>query len=52
MVLAKVGASVMGEVLLTLVIVAVDTVSDLFAKGVQKFISTTFCGKKKEENQW
>jgi hypothetical protein len=50
MVLAKVGASVMGEVVLTLAIVVVDTISDLFAKGVQEFISNTFCKRKKEEN--
>jgi hypothetical protein len=48
MVFAKVGVTVMGELVLTLAIVVVDTISDFIGKGVQEFISTTFCHTKKE----
>jgi hypothetical protein len=48
MVFAKVGVTVMGELVLTLAIVVVDTISDFIGKGVQEFISTTFCYTKKE----
>lgn len=48
MVMAKVGVTVMGELVLTLAIVVVDAISDFIGKGVQEFISATFCRTKKE----
>ncbi len=42
MVLAKVGAPIMGEIILTMVIVAVDFLSDCLGKGVQEVASKTF----------
>ena len=48
MVVAKVGVTVMGELVLTLAIVIVDAISDFIGKGVQGLISSTFCYNKKE----
>lgn len=49
MVFAKVGVTtVMGELVLTLAIVIVDAISDFIGKGVQGFISSTFCRTKRK----
>lgn len=52
MVLAKIGVPLMGEIILTLVIVVVDWVADCIGQGVQEVASRPFRHRQKEEAPW
>lgn len=52
MVLAKIGVPLMGEVILTLVIVVVDWLADCIGQGVQEVASRPFRRQEEEESAW